>query len=115
MKSRVHQTLSLNRCQGLLCLVTASTVHSLFNISFSAAHFLFTEAVYTFYSAAGPLKQLSADYGYAYECLTEPINFRLNANNSNVNVTLTNIDFKPFDVRDGHLGNGKDIVINLNL
>ena len=71
--------------------------------------------MYTFHSAAGPLKQLSADYGYAYECLTQPINFKLNANDSNVNVTLTNIDFKPFGVQDGHLGNGKDIVLNLTL
>jgi len=63
------------------------------------------EPVYTFHSATGPLRQLSADYGYAYECLTDPINFKLNANNSNVNVTLTKIDFKPFDVQDGHLGN----------
>jgi len=74
-----------------------------------------TEPVYTFHSATGPLTQLSADYGFAYECLTDPINFKLNANNSNVNVTLTKIDFKPFDVRDGHLGNGKGKVLNFNL
>ena len=58
---------------------------------------------------------MSADYGYAFECRTQPINFKLNANNSNVNVTLTDIDFQPFDVRDGQISNGKDRALNFNL
>lgn len=77
--------------------------------------FSFSEPVYTFQSAKGPLDQLSADYGYYYQCLTDSINFKLNGNNSNVNVTLTQIDFQPFDVRDGKFGNGKDWALNFNL
>ena len=84
-------------------------------VDWKAAPSLFTEPVYTFHSAKGPLDQLSADYGYLYQCLTDSINFKLNGNNSNVNVTLTQIDFQPFDVRDGKFGNGKDWALNFNL
>ncbi|KAL9963612.1 hypothetical protein ACROYT_G027136 [Oculina patagonica] len=64
-----------------------------------------SEPIYTFHSKRGALDQLSAHVGYAYECLTAPTNFKLTANNSNVDVTLSKIDFQPFNVKNGHLGN----------
>lgn len=59
---------------------------------------------FTFHSAPDILKQLSADLGSSYECLTSATDFLLMAdNNSSVNVSLIHIQFQPFGVQDGHL------------
>ncbi|KAJ7392646.1 Lysosome-associated membrane glycoprotein 1 [Desmophyllum pertusum] len=61
-------------------------------------------AIYTFHSGMEALNQLSAEVGHAYECTTTSTGFKLTANHSDVNVTLTKIEFQPFEVKDGHPG-----------
>ena len=70
--------------------------------------FFIESAIYTFHSGMEALNQLSAEVGHAYECTTTSTGFKLTANHSDVNVTLTKIEFQPFEVKDGHPGKGKN-------
>ena len=64
---------------------------------------LFYSVAATFHSKKDPLEQLSAKVGHAYQCTTSATKFKLMATNSTVNVSLTQIEFQPFDVKGGHL------------
>ena len=94
---------------SLILFSTENCYLNWFKLNEKAVYFIlfyFLEPIYTFHSGKDPLKQLSANVGHAYECLTAPTNFNLTANNSSVNVALSKIDVQPFDVQNGHLGKG---------
>jgi len=57
--------------------------------------------------------KLSADVGHAYICTTSSTEFKLTSGNSTVNVSLSHIEFQPFKVHDGHLGERKCIILIL--
>ena len=60
-------------------------------------------------------KKLSADVGRAYICTTSSTDFKLTSGNSTVNVSLSDIEFQPFEVHNGHLGERKCIIFILEL
>ena len=79
------------------------------NMKFSS---VLLEAVHYTFSSWGLLKQLSAKVGHSYECTTSTTNLKLIAvNSSSANVSLEKIEFQPFDVHNGKLGEGENKII----
>jgi len=75
------------------------------NLTFSLISGVGATGPITFHSGVEAFtKKLSADVGRAYICTTSSTDFKLTSGNSTVNVSLSDIEFQPFEVHNGHLG-----------